>query len=300
VTILVFGKSGQVARSLNEIATEGNTSFEFVGRDACDLGDAKAVAATIEARKPTAIINAAAFTAVDLAETHAASARAINATGPCVAAAVAHKLSVPFVHLSTDYVFDGTKTSPYLEVDPTNPINVYGLTKREGEVAILAANPDAVILRTSWVYSPFGKNFLRTMLTLAQTRDSFTIVDDQIGAPTSAKEIAVACTQIVTAKVNGHTASGIFHMTGDGQATWFAFAEEIFSQTAKWRRGNTPRMLPVSTANYPTPAQRPLNSRLNCDLLEAQFGIRLPHWTTSLREALGALENEFGAVQWET
>jgi dTDP-4-dehydrorhamnose reductase len=295
MTILVIGRSGQVAQALSKIADTHQTPFVFMGRDTCDLGNAEQVESSINAMAPSAIINAAAYTAVDAAETNHEAARAINVTGPSIAARISASRGIPFVHLSTDYVFDGTKVSEYVETDLTNPINVYGLTKRDGENQILASNPDALILRTSWVYSPYGKNFVRTMLALAQARDTLSVVDDQTGAPTSAHDIAKACVAIVDAKLAGNTAKGIFHMTGAGATTWRGFAQAAFEQTASWRGGKIPTVTPVLTSAYPTPAKRPLNSRLNCDHLEAQFGIRLPNWNNSLSKTLAALREEFGA-----
>ncbi len=266
-----------------------------MGRDACDLGNALGVKNSVSRITPSAIINAAAYTAVDAAETDQETARSVNVTGPAILAEISAQMNIPFVHLSTDYVFDGTKDRPYVETDETNPLNVYGLTKRDGENQILALNSNAVILRTSWVYSQFGKNFLRTMLTLAQTRDALTIVDDQIGAPTSAHDIAKACVEVVDARNAGNPACGIFHMTAAGSTSWRGFAEASFSQTVHWRGGITPHITPVRTRDYPTQARRPLNSCLNCDLLETRFGIRLPAWEKSLSQTLEALRAEFGA-----
>lgn len=296
MTILVIGRSGQVARALLKPSQSHDLPFIFLGRDALDLSDATTIEAAIARVSPDAIINAAAYTAVDAAESDHEAARAINVTGPAFAAEIAAKRRIPFVHLSTDYVFDGTKNLPYVETDSTNPLNMYGLTKRDGEALILAHHPDAVILRTSWVYSPFGKNFLRTMLNLAQTRDSLSIVDDQIGAPTSALDIATACLSIINAKLSGHEGRGVFHMTGEGETSWAGFAQAAFDHTAAWREGKVPNVTPIPTADYPTPARRPLNSRLNCDLLEATFGIRLPPWDKSMRETLAVLRDEFGVT----
>ncbi len=294
MTILVLGQSGQVARALAQLGERTDESIECVGRERCDLSNISGVLAIIEAINPSAIINAAAYTAVDAAETDEDAARLLNARAPAEIASVAAKRHIPFVHLSTDYVFDGSKSGAYSEFDPTNPINVYGLTKREGEVAILQADPDAVILRTSWVYSELGKNFLRTMLSLAKTRDALSIVDDQIGAPTSAHDIAQACLTIAKSKENGAKGAGVFHMTGGGQTSWLGFASAAFDETVSWRNGKQPKVSPISTADYPTPARRPLNSRLNCDLLEEEFGIRLPEWKTSMSVVLEALASEFG------
>lgn len=294
MTILVLGQSGQVARALAQLGERADEGLECVGRERCDLSNKSGVLAIIEAINPSAIINAAAYTAVDAAETDEDAARLLNAHAPAEIASVAAQRYIPFIHLSTDYVFDGSKSGAYSEFDLTNPINVYGLTKREGEIAILQADPDAVILRTSWVYSEFGKNFLRTMLSLAKTRDALSIVDDQIGAPTSAHDIAKACLTIAKSKQNGAKGAGVFHMTGGGQTSWLGFASAAFDETVSWRNGKQPVVSPISTADYPTPARRPLNSRLNCDLLEEEFGIRLPEWKTSMSVVLKALASEFG------
>jgi dTDP-4-dehydrorhamnose reductase len=294
VTILVLGQSGQVARALAQLGERTQEDFDCVGRERCDLSNTSGILAIIEATNPSAIINAAAYTAVDAAETDEDNARLLNAHAPAEIASVAAQRHIPFIHLSTDYVFDGSKSGVYNEFDVTNPINVYGLTKREGEIAVLEAYPDAVILRTSWVYSEFGKNFLRTMLSLAKTRDALSIVDDQIGAPTSAHDIAQACLTIAKLKLNGAKGAGVFHMTGSGQTSWLGFASAAFDETVTWRDGKQPVVSPISTADYPTPARRPLNSRLNCDLLEEEFGIRLPEWKSSMSVVLKALASEFG------
>lgn len=294
MTILVLGQSGQVARALAQLGERTYENFECVGRDRCDLSNIAGVVAIIEAMNPSAIINAAAYTAVDAAETDEDNSRMLNAKAPAEIAAVAAQRKIPFIHLSTDYVFDGSKSGAYIEADVTKPINVYGLTKREGEIAIFEAYPDAVILRTSWVYSEFGKNFLRTMLSLAKTRDALSIVNDQIGAPTSAHDIAKACLTIAKSKQTGAKGAGIFHMAGGGQTSWLGFADAAFDETVSWRNGKKPVVSPISTADYPTPARRPLNSRLDCDLLEEEFGIRLPDWKSSMSVVLKALESEFG------
>ncbi len=301
MTIVVLGRSGQVARALSLIAATGDQAFEFIGRDRCDMSDTSGMEKLLGELRPDAIINAAAYTAVDTAQVDQENARLINVIAPAHVAKLAHDWNVPFIHLSTDYVFDGTKDGPYLETDATNPVNVYGLTKRDGEDAVIASCSDAVVLRTSWVYSQFGKNFLRTMLMLAQTRDVLTVIDDQWGAPTAAADIALACLKIAQGKQTGAKSAGIFHMTGGGETTWRGFAQAAFDKTTQWRGGRRPVANPIKTADYPPPSPqteptpRPLNSRLNCDLLDTQFGIRLPHWEDSLDNTLAALENEFGA-----
>ena len=295
MTLLVLGKSGQVARALAEQAGPAVDTVICWGRDDCDVSDTTAVQAAIAKLSPRAVINASAYTAVDAAETDQDAARRLNCDGPAAAAVAAKALAIPFIHLSTDYVFDGTKDGAYVESDTTNPLNHYGLTKRDGENAVMAAHGDAVILRTSWVYAPTGKNFVRTMLTLAQSRDALSIVNDQFGAPTSAHDIARACLRIVDAKRDGAAGHGLYHMTGAGTASWQQFAETIFAETAPWRGGKVPAVTGIATSDYPTPARRPLNSRLNCDRLAADFSIRLPAWQDSLRVTLDALAAEFGA-----
>lgn len=281
-TIFVAGNSGQVALSLKETATARSLSLKTYGRPEFDLADTNALADVITAQKPTAIINAAAYTAVDAAENEKETAFAVNAAGAQALAAAAYKLDIPFIHISTDYVFDGIKDTPYTEEDPTGPTGVYGQSKLEGERLVMAANPHAIILRTAWVYSPFGKNFLKTMLSLA-SRESLGVVADQIGNPTYAPDIANAILdmlQTILRSDDPSPFSGIYHMTGYGSTSWHGFAEAIFTVAATEGYAK-PVVNAITTADYPTPAKRPANSRLDCSKLETIFSVKLPDWETS-------------------
>jgi len=282
--ILVFGKTGQVAQELAR-TLEGKEA-QFLGRDAADLTDPAACAARIAALKPALVINAAAYTAVDRAEEDAATAQAVNGDAPAAMAQACAALDIPFIHISTDYVFDGAGTAPFKPADPTGPLGVYGATKRAGEEAILASGARAVILRTSWVVSSHGANFVKTMLRLSETRDTLTVVADQIGGPTSAKAIAQACVTIGQALVDGQKAGtaqkgGLYHFSGAPDVSWAGFAREIFAQA-----GRAVEVTDIPTSAYPTPAKRPANSRLDCSSLAADFGIDRPDWRADLTDIL--------------
>ncbi len=280
--IFVAGNNGQVALSLQEAAEKTGVALACAGRPAFDLADPDGMQAAIEARKPSAIINAAAYTAVDAAESDEDTATAINSAGAGALAAITAESGIPFLHLSTDYVFEGAKDEPYDETDPVGPTGAYGRSKLAGERAVIAANPNAIILRTAWVYSPFGKNFLKTMLSLAG-RDALSVVADQRGNPTYAPDIADALLSIVHqlgGKEPSEAQAGLYHMTGSGDTTWHGFAGAIFEEGARYGL-NKPNLSAVTTADYPTPARRPANSRLNCAKLEQNFGISLPNWRES-------------------
>lgn len=279
--IAVTGQVGQVVTSLIERAPEGVTIIAL-GRPDLDLADSATIAPAIAAAKPDVVVSAAAYTAVDKAESEADLAHAINGAGAGAVAGAAHALGVPVIHISTDYVFDGTKPAPYVESDPVAPLGVYGASKLAGEQAVLAAAPDAVILRTAWVYSPFGANFVKTMLRLAETRDEVGVVADQIGNPTSALDIADA---VLAIAVRLHAAPdkaprGIFHMTGGGEGSWADLAEDVFAASAAVG-GPSAHVRRITTADYPTPAARPANSRLDCGALASAYDIRLPDWRAS-------------------
>lgn len=281
--ILVFGKSGQVATELSKL-----NDVLCIGRGALNLEDAHSCGKVINHHQPKAVINAAAYTAVDQAEDEEKEAHEINAIAPAAMAWACKELNIPFVHISTDYVFDGSGSTPWGTDDVTAPLGVYGRTKREGELAVLAVNPNAVILRTSWVFSATGNNFVKTMLRLAETKSELSIVSDQIGGPTSACSIAVACYRIATDLMNGHpnlSTKGIYHFSGAPDVSWAAFAEEIFDQIQV-----KVFIQKISTAEYPTPAKRPLNSRLNCAKLENDFYIARPNWKAELELVLNELK----------
>jgi dTDP-4-dehydrorhamnose reductase len=280
--IAVTGSKGQVATSLLERA---GPKFEVValGRPAFDLADRSAILAGLEAARPDVIVNAAAYTAVDKAETQEAEALRVNGEGAGHVAEAAERLGVPLLHLSTDYVFDGALDRPYREDDPTGPTGAYGRSKLAGEKAVAAACGNSVILRTAWVYSPFGANFIRTMLRLNETRDEVAVVADQRGNPTSALEIADALIAIA-ARVKDDSSPrfrGIFHMTGSGEGTWADFAESVFREAeARGRRAT--RVKRIATADYPTPARRPANSRLDNEKLARVYDLSLPDWRRSV------------------
>ncbi|TCU17541.1 dTDP-4-dehydrorhamnose reductase [Rhizobium sullae] len=291
--IAVTGKQGQVVQSLLRRGAERGVEIIAIGRPEMDLADPASIAAVFSALHPDVIVSAAAYTAVDKAESEPELAFAVNAAGAAAVAAAAARLGIPVVHLSTDYVFSGDKPSAYAEDDNTGPVSVYGRSKLAGEKEVAAANPNHVILRTAWVYSPFGANFLKTMLRLAETRDHLRVVADQTGCPTSALDIADAILAIAARLVTDPAPSqrGIFHLTGSGEASWADFAAEIFAEL-RGSGGKNVRIERITTADYPTPAKRPANSRLIGDRLAETYGIRLPEWKQSMKIIMQELLNK--------
>jgi len=282
--ILVFGHNGQVATELR--ARDGSGAGQGVqitalDRAAADLTDPAACAQAIADHKPDAVINAAAYTAVDKAEDDEATAHAINADAPAAMARACADLGVPFVSISTDYVFSGDGTTPWQPTDPTDPKGAYGRTKLAGEQAIMAAGGTAAILRTSWVVSAHGNNFVKTMLRLGADRDALTIVADQIGGPTGAAEIAEACLTIAQTLKTEPDKAGIYHFAGDPDTSWADFARAIFDQA-----GLSCAVTDIPSSDYPTPATRPLNSRMDCSATTTTFGIARPDWRVSLKDIL--------------
>jgi dTDP-4-dehydrorhamnose reductase len=287
--IAVTGRSGQVVQALIE-RVRASDEIVAIARPEADLQDDAGMARAVKDARPDLVISAAAYTAVDLAESEADLAFRINADGAAAVARAAREAGAPVVHLSTDYVFDGTLDRPYREDDLTGPLGVYGASKLAGEGAVVAANPNHVILRTAWVYSPFGKNFVRTMLTLAGSRDEVAVVSDQRGAPTNALDIADAVLAVGRNLVERPATGlrGIFHMTGGGETTWAEFAEAVFAFSAA-AGGPSARVRKIPTSAYPTPARRPTNSRLDTSRLAERHGVRLPHWFSSLRPCVERL-----------
>ncbi|WP_375262775.1 dTDP-4-dehydrorhamnose reductase [Palleronia sp.] len=278
--ILVFGKSGQVARELADLAPDAM----FLGRGEADLCDAASCARMIGTLAPDAVINAAGFTAVDRAEDEGRVARAVNAEAPGAMARAAAACGIPFVHLSTDYVFGGEGNLPFAPGDRTGPLNVYGHTKLAGEDAVRAAGGPHAILRTSWVFSAHGSNFVKTMLRLAETRDALTVVEDQVGGPTPAAAVAAACLTIADGLRTAPELSGTYHLAGAPDTSWKGFAEAVFRAA-----GREVVVKGISTADFPTPARRPLNSRLDCASTRVAFGIDRPDWRTSLEAVTAKL-----------
>lgn len=289
--IAVTGKSGQVVTSLIERGTAAGHDVVPLGRPELDLADAGSIGHTLAAAEPEAIVSAAAYTAVDTAENEPDLAHAINGEGAAAVAAAAADLGVPLIHLSTDYVFDGRLDRPWTERDPTRPTGVYGVSKLAGEEAVLAIYPgNSAVLRTAWIYSPFGNNFVRTMLRLAGERDEVSVVVDQIGNPTNALDIADGVLE-VAGNLIAHDAPalrGIFHMSGRGEASWAEFAQAVFAASAA-RGGPSAAVKPVGTSDYPTPARRPANSRLDCTKLARAHRVILPDWREALPPVVGRL-----------
>ena len=289
--VLVTGREGQVARSLVESAARANVDLVALGRPELDLaGPQTAIVAAIEAARPDAIISAAAYTQVDRAESEPDLALAVNERGAAAVARAASKLGMPLIHLSTDYVFDGTKADPYVEDDLPRPTGIYGASKLAGEKAVLAEQANCAVLRTAWVYSPFGANFVKTMLRLAETREEIGVVADQFGNPTSALDIADAAL-VVAGNLRDRREPelrGIFHMTAAGEASWADLAEAVFDASAR-RGGPSATVKRISTTDYPTPARRPANSRLDSSRLEHIHGVALPNWRESLQVVVDRL-----------
>ena len=289
--VVTGGPDGQVLESLQEVGSAHGHEIVALGRPELDLaGEARAIVDAVRTSRPDAIVSAAAYTAVDKAEADSDLAFAINGNGAGAVAAGACELGVPIVHISTDYVFDGEKLSPYVEEDPTGPTSVYGASKLAGEKPVLAPHDNSAVLRTAWVYSPFSANFIKTMLRLAGERDELGVVADQHGNPTSALDIASAVITVLEnlGKSPDPALRGTFHMTGSGEANWAEFAQAIFAASAT-HGGPTARVRAISTADYPTPAKRPANSRLDSSKLERIHGVRLPDWRKSTEAVVSRL-----------
>ncbi|MBW4981894.1 dTDP-4-dehydrorhamnose reductase [Mameliella sp. CS4] len=274
--ILVFGKTGQVATELQRLG-----DVTALGRDQADLASPEACAEAIRSRRPRVVINAAAYTAVDRAEDEEPLATTINGAAPAAMARACAEIGAPLVHISTDYVFDGSGTLPWSPDDPTNPINAYGRSKLAGETGIRAAGGPHAILRTSWVCSAHGNNFVKTMLRLGAERDRLTIVADQLGGPTSAAAIARACLTVAEALCQHPEKAGTYHLSGGPDVSWADFARAIFA-----RAGLAPEVVDIPSSAYPTPAARPLNSRLDNTALTQGFNLGRPDWQADLEEVL--------------
>jgi len=288
--LYVIGAEGQVARSLREAASANpDVTIGCGSRPTVDILDPASVAAAIASFRPDVVVNPAAYTAVDQAEDEPERAFAINRDGAQAVAWIAREYDLPIVHLSTDYVFDGGKAGAYLETDDTNPQGVYGRSKCEGEVAVARANPHHVILRTSWVYAPFGNNFVRTMLRLADRGGRIRVVNDQVGCPTYAPDIAAAIISISRRIRNWRDEyAGITNLAGPDAMTWYTFACAIFRQSAV-RGGPSVMVEPITTSEYPTRAARPVNSGLSTRRLRSMFDIGMPTTEASLADCLDRL-----------
>jgi dTDP-4-dehydrorhamnose reductase len=284
VKILLFGRDGQLGTALSK-HLQGRHGFKAYGKTDADLRNMASLRQTILQEKPRVIFNAAAYTAVDQAESDIAAANLINGEAPGVMAAAARAVGALLVHYSTDYVFDGRASTPYTEDAPTHPLGVYGKTKLAGEQAIRDAGGAHLIIRTAWLYSSVGKNFLRSILRLAQERDELQIVNDQTGSPTYAAAVAAASLQMLPQIVDkgpDERKVGTFHMTCQGAVTWYSFANKIIELSMK----SQVKVKPITTTEYPTPARRPAYSVLDNGKLARVFGITLPHWEQALKQCM--------------
>jgi dTDP-4-dehydrorhamnose reductase len=291
--VLIVGAAGQVGVELQR-SFAGFGPIVAVDKETFDLGDPEQTRALVRREKPDVILNAAAYTAVDRAESEPHIAKAINEDAPRVLAEEALRTNALLVHYSTDYVFDGTKREPWLETDEPNPLSVYGASKLAGERAIQQVGGRYLIFRTSWVYGPHGSNFLLTMLRLAGERDRLSIVDDQIGSPTTSIELARATHTVVSGVLSGKFGTtqdwaGLYHMTCANTVTWFGFAQAIFARAAAQMDVRSPELIPIRTDEYPTPARRPQNSVLSNQKLFGRFGVRLSNWQNALDEVFRVL-----------
>jgi len=286
--LLVLGAGGQVGRELSRLTWPADYRVATFDRAEVDITRKDAVTAAFDRERPDIVINAAAYTAVDRAESEPDAAWAGNCAGPGHLAASCHAAGIPLIHISTDYVFDGSKQGPYREADPVDPLGVYGRSKEAGDRAVREVLPEHVILRTAWVYSAHGHNFVKTMLRVAAERPVLRVVADQIGSPTSAADIAGAIAAIVRRVAAGDRHWGTYHFAGGGAVTWHGFAEAIFELAAAWR-GAPPKVEAIATADYPTPARRPANSVLDCRHIGEVFGIVPRPWREALAEVIGEL-----------
>jgi dTDP-4-dehydrorhamnose reductase len=284
--ILVTGGRGQLASAL-----ASRPGVYCVGRPDFDFDRPETIGAMFRQSHPRLVINAAAYTAVDAAESDADAAYRANRDGPAELADLCASADIPLIHISTDYVFDGAKNTPYVETDPVAPQGVYGASKLAGEQAVMQSDCKAITLRTAWVYAATGKNFVRTMLTVGKTRDRLTVVADQVGCPTTAEDLAEAiCGIIALLDRDGWNPAyrGVFHAAGSGETSWHGLAVATFDEAAR-HGARKPEVSPIATADWPTPAKRPANSRLDCGRLDQVFGIRMPHWRDSLTRTVDTI-----------
>ena len=289
MNILITGGSGQVGRSLLELHWPETVHLHAPAREACDLADPASLVACLDSRKWAGVINAGAYTGVDKAESEQAAAWAINAEAPAQLARFCAAHKIPMIHISTDYVFSGDGTRAWREDDPTAPLGVYGASKLAGEQAVLSACPEAVVLRTAWVVSAFGHNFLKTMLRLAADRDQLRVVADQFGCPTSAHDLAaVIQTILVRQLTQGDAPAGLFHAVNTGETHWAGLAGHIFA-ASRSLGGPFCEVVEIPSKEYPTPAKRPANSQLDCTKLVDHYGVRLRPWPQAVSEIVSRL-----------
>lgn len=292
--LLILGANGQLGQELALLCAARDLPAVLAAKTSCDVAEPDQVRATIRAARPEVVVNAAAYTNVDGAERDAELAFRVNRDGPGVLAELCAELQLPLIHISTDYVFDGTKPAPYVEQDTVRPLGAYGLSKEAGERVVRQKQPRHIILRTAWVYGRFGKNFLKTMMLLTNTRDSWGVVDDQIGTPTATEDIAQAILCAADRATAADAPWGTYHVAGAAEGSWHDFANDIITEQAKYTR-RMPDVKAITTDEYPTAARRPQNSRLNSDLFAATFGYRAKPWherVPSIVEALCTARQE--------
>jgi dTDP-4-dehydrorhamnose reductase len=283
--ILVTGSNGQLGWEIAQAASSfPNFEFVFVDRNAMDLSNPSELNGVVELFAPDAIINTAAYTAVDKAEAEKELAHTINAEAVGALASIAKQKNIPFITYSTDYVFNGNATSPYETATPLNPVNYYGQTKADGEQMAMEANPNTIIIRTSWVFSSHGNNFVKTMMRLMKDKDALNVVGDQKGRPTFAKDLALATIQIIESINAGKDIKGIYHYANAGETTWFGFAEKI-----KELAGLECKLTSITSEQFPTPAKRPNYSVLNTQKIEKELDLQIPHWETALKQCIEQL-----------
>lgn len=285
--VLCVGRQGQVAQALKGLET-GEACVNYLGRPELDVSQKSSIRASISRFEPQLIVNAAAYTNVNQAESQSDTAFAINGLGVRHLAELCVERQIPLIHLSTDYVFDGTQSTAYVEQDTPNPLNVYGQSKLQGEQAIIESNVEAMIIRISWIYSATGDNFVKTMLKLAKSGQKISVIDDQVGAPTSAVDVANMLLMLLNRFVQGEPFHpGLFHFTAQGETSWYGFAEEIFCQALELGIiSNLPHLRPISTDDYGAALARPANSRLDCSRFDTLFAYNRPRWQDSLHQVL--------------
>jgi dTDP-4-dehydrorhamnose reductase len=286
-TVLIAGSRGQLGLELSRARWPENWKIAGIDLDDVDIADAASVSRAFAEHRPSVVINAAAYTAVDRAESEPERAFAVNQGGARNLAEACAVDDIPLIHVSTDYVFDGTKPEPYVESDATAPLGVYGRSKLEGEIAVRTALDRHLILRTSWLYSAFGNNFVKTMLRLSE-RGEVRVVADQVGTPTSAVDLATVIVRLTSAALSGNATWSTYHAANSGWTSWHGFAQRIFDDLRR-RSGREVELKAITTADYPTPASRPANSRLDCSLLQRSFGIAMRHWEEALEDVLDEL-----------
>lgn len=289
--ILVFGGHGQLGQELARMAVARRVELAALSREKADIAEPAAVAAAFATYRPSLVVNAAAYTNVDLAESHAAEATAVNARGPAVIARACADARIALLHVSSDYVFDGGKPTPYLEGDPVSPLNVYGRTKAAGEAAVREILPRHLILRTAWVYSEFGHNFLKTIVRLARGRDELRVVADQCGSPTSTRQLGAAILRVARSLAEAKSGAdvwGTYHFTAADVTTWHGFAAAILAAQTPLT-GRAPKVVAISSVEYPTAAARPANSALDCGRFERVFGWRAGPWADEAAEITRAV-----------